>query len=214
MSYTSGNPARRSLTHPHSTNANAYKICFWLLCYLLHQRTTLESVKRETEPSVKPGGIDVELLLQCPLLNAAFQETLRLTGGASSARTVIAPTQLDQKTLQKDAKVLMPYRQLHFDERAFGKQITEFHPERFLQDQDLARSPYFKPFGGGITYCSGRFIAKREVFAFVAFVLHRYDIELENPGQALPRLDERKPTLGVIGPIQGDDTRVLLEKRS
>lgn len=107
----------------------------------------------------------------------------------------------------------MPYRQLHFDEAVFGPQVREFRPERFL-DKDIARSPSFKPFGGGITYCSGRFIAKREVLAFVAVVLHRYDIELKDSSTVLPRLDDKKPTLGVIGPVKGDETIVLVKQKS
>ena len=107
----------------------------------------------------------------------------------------------------------MPYRQLHFDEAVFGPQVREFCPERFL-DKDTARSPSFKPFGGGITYCSGRFIAKREVLAFVAVALHRYDVRLVDPSAALPRLDDKKPTLGVIGPVKGDETTVVVRQKS
>ena len=42
-------------------------------------------------------------LVENPLLTAAFDETLRLTSGASSARTVKSPTQLGDKTLQKES---------------------------------------------------------------------------------------------------------------
>ncbi|KAL8714506.1 MAG: hypothetical protein Q9225_006547 [Loekoesia sp. 1 TL-2023] len=196
------------------TNANAFKICFWLLTYLLHQPETLEAIRNETRTSVINDEVDIESLLRCPLLDASFNETLRLTSGASSARTVISPTQLGNKVLRKDTKLLMPYRQLHFQEKAFGPQVKEFHPERFLGIKDVARTSEFKPFGGGITYCSGRFIAKREVMAFVALVLHQYDLELEDVTQALPRLDEQKPTLGVIGPVKGDDTVVVVKPRA
>ncbi|KAL8652125.1 MAG: hypothetical protein Q9210_002876 [Variospora velana] len=195
------------------TNANAFKICFWLLTYLLHQPTTLEAVKRETERCFVNDKLNINSLLQSTLLNAAFDETLRLTSGASSARTVVAPTQLRTKTLQEGTKLLMPYRQLHFQETVFGPDIKEFRPQRFLGDKKPRSSPDFKPFGGGITYCSGRFMARREVLAFVALVFHRYDVVLADPMEGLPRLDEQKPTLGVIGPVQGDETTVLVRPK-
>ena len=79
----------------------------------------------------------------------------------------------------------MPYRQLHFDKAVFRPQGRDFSLERFL-DEDTARSPSFKSFGGGITYYSGRFIRKREVLAFVAVALHRYDIEVQDLSAAIP----------------------------
>ncbi|KAL8728925.1 MAG: hypothetical protein Q9181_005173 [Wetmoreana brouardii] len=195
------------------TNANAFKVCFWLLTFLLHQPQTLEVIRAETQPSIINGKVNIVRLLQCTLLDAAFNETLRLTSGASSARTVVSSTPLRNKVLRKDTKLLMPYRQLHFQE-IFGPQVKEFRPERFLGKSDVGRSSEFKPFGGGITYCSGRFIAKREVMAFVALVLHQYNLELDDPKQALPRLDEQKPSLGVIGPVKGDDTSVVIRPRA
>ena len=153
-------------------------------------------------------------LVENPLLTAAFDETLRLASGASSARTVKSPTQLGDKILQKDTKLIMPYRQLHSDAEVFGPQVREFHPERFLDNEALGRSPNFKPFGGGVTYCSGRFIAKREVLYFVAQLLHKYDVGLADPNQGLPRLDEQKPSLGVLEPIKGDDTLITIKPKS
>lgn len=153
----------------------------------------------------------------CPVLNASFDETLRLTSAASSARTVLSPTEIGGKLLRKDTKVLLPYRQLHFQELVFGPcAADEFHPERFLENEELAKSPSYKPFGGGVTYCSGRFIARREVLAFVALVISRYDLEvLKDKGGigGVPRYDEQKPTLGVVGPMKGNALMVTVKKR-
>ncbi|KAL8736146.1 MAG: hypothetical protein Q9181_002511 [Wetmoreana brouardii] len=156
------------------TNANAFKISCWLLSYPLHKPETLEALKAETQPSVVNGKVDIGRLLESPLLEAAFNETLRLTSGASSARTVVSSIPLRNKI---DTKLLMPYRQLHFQEDVFGPQVKEFRPERFLGTNGINRSSEFKPFGGGITYCFGRFIAKREVMAFVALLLNHCQFE-------------------------------------
>ncbi|KAL9588474.1 MAG: hypothetical protein Q9203_002714 [Teloschistes exilis] len=196
------------------TNANAFKICFWLLTYLLHSPETLKAIQAETQPSVVDGKVDIGRLLECSLLEAAFNETLRLTSAASSARTVISSTPLGNRILRKDTKLLLPYRQLHFQEEVFGPQVRDFHPERFLGNKEVSSSSEFKPFGGGITYCSGRFIAKREVMAVVALLLNQYHLELEHPNQVLPLLDELKPSLGIISPLEGNDTIVVVKPRT
>lgn len=168
------------------------------LCQVLSSGPVSQS-RGYARSSHRLDGYNDPSLCRTPHLDAAFQETLRLTSGASFARTVIAPTTLRCRVLQKDTKLIMPYRQLNFDEAIFGPQVREFRPERILE-KDIARNPSFKPFGGGITYCSDRFIAKREVLGFVAVVLSRYDIELKDSNTVLPRLDEKKPTLGVMHP--------------
>jgi len=107
----------------------------------------------------------------------------------------------------------MPCRQLHLEESIFGPQPKRFNPDRFLKNKGLSHSPNFKPFGGGSTLCSGRFIAKREVMAFVASVIHLYELRLRDPKQPFPRMDETKPTLGIMDPIKGDNVVMVIAPR-
>lgn len=115
--------------------------------------------------------------------------------------------------------MLIPARQLHLDDRAFGADAKSFDAEHFLEKKDLVRSSNFRPFGGGTTYCPGRFIAKREVLTFVAFVLARFEISLPKSGTTngattpvFPRIEDGKPCLGIMGPRLGWDTRVQVQK--
>lgn len=113
----------------------------------------------------------------------------------------------------------MPFRQLHFDEGVFGANIESFNAERFL-NRDLVKSPSWRPFGGAATLCPGRFIARREIYLFVALVLQRFEIGLvgmetekdNDGGAAFPRLDEEKPTNGIMGPRKGHDIHVRLRR--
>ena len=57
---------------------------------------------------------------------------------------------------------MMPYRYLHLEESVFGPESESFNADRFLENQDLSRSPSFKPFGGGSTYCLGGFFWRDE----------------------------------------------------
>ena len=111
----------------------------------------------------------------------------------------------------------MPYRQLHFDEAVFGSLPEAFDPSRFLRNKDLNRNPSFKPFGGGSTMCSGRFLAKYEVLAFVALAIDRFEIKVADgeggSQQRFPRFNQNKPGLGIMEPLNGDDLIVEVRKR-
>lgn len=109
----------------------------------------------------------------------------------------------------------MPYKQLHFEPSVFGANTAAFDPQRFLRNKSLLRSTSWRPFGGAATYCPGRFLARREVYMFVATVLLRYDIRLA-PGvdgakPKFPVLDESIPSGGILSPTLGDD--LLMEVR-
>ena len=203
-------------------NANVYKMCFWLIAHTIYEPSLLSTIRHEITPAVKEGKIDVNYLVEeknCPMLNAAFNETLRYTSAATSGRVVHSPTTIGGKTLYPGARVLMPYRPSHFNDEVFGSNIFEFDPQRFLENKELTKNSAYRPFGGGSQYCSGRFLARREVVGFLAFVLERFDIDLKNmggddsPKPQFPRLDVNKPNLGIISPILGDDITVSIKPR-
>lgn len=155
----------------------------------------------------------VSHLERLPHLNSLYNEVLRLTASSSSVRTVSSTTDLGGKSLRAGTKVSIPYRQVHFNEEVFGRDAKELDPDRFLKNKELARSSSYRPFGGGTTYCPGRFLAKKEVLAFVALALGRFEVFLEGGrAQAFPRLEERKPCLGIMGPRSGEDVRVRVRR--
>lgn len=138
-----------------------------------------------------------------PHLNAAFDEVLRHANNAMGIRLVTGETTIGDKTLRPGRKLLMPYRQLHLDERpSVWSDQSSFRP---ASEFDPGRSPSFRPFGGGYGYCPGRFLARREVFMFVAAVLGRFEITLvsgENT-QGFPQLDPGTPSGAILAPKAG-----------
>ena len=200
-----------------SMNANAYKMCFWLLAHTLHNRSFLSTLLAEIEPAVTASHIDINYLVdpaRCPMLNAAFNETLRYTSAATSARVVLSPTPIGGKVLYPGARVLMPYRPAHISDSAFGPAVESFDPQRFIDNAELAKSPAYRPFGGGSQYCSGRYLARREVVGFLAFALSRFEFSLkEGSMEGFPRMDVNKPNLGIISPVKGDDVVVSIRRR-
>lgn len=116
------------------------------------------------------------------------------------------------KTLQPGRKLLMPYKQLHVDAAVFGPDADSFDARRFMENKSLERSTSWRPFGGAKTHCPGRFLARREVYMFLAIALFRFDLKLvPRPGERMarfPRADTSVPAGGLLPPVKGDDAFV------
>ena len=60
--------------------------------------------------------------------------------------------------------------------------------------------------------CAGRFLARQEIYTFVALVLRRFEVSLvQGEGgkrQVFPELERKKPSLGVMGSAEGYDVVV------
>lgn len=89
-------------------------------------------------PPVTSGHkINVHYLLKkCQLLDTVFKETLRLSNGATSARNIDVVTMIAGKKLHAGAKILIPYRQLHYDEDGC---LGPFTPSILLDSYNLQK---------------------------------------------------------------------------
>jgi hypothetical protein len=161
-------------------NTNAYKLLFWMISFLLQDQNLIREVSKELQATFRAdGSLDVAALQsQTPYLTALWHETLRVCNSSASARFVTADTVIGEYTLRAGRRLLIPYRQLHLNKAIFGENAADFDITRFLNDSKLAQNPSYRPFGGGATYCPGRFLAKQEIFMALAFLLHRNDIRL------------------------------------
>jgi cytochrome P450 len=149
------------------------------------------------------------------MLDGVFHECLRHKGGAMMGRKVLAPTRIGNKCLQPGAGVLIPSRQLHFNEQVWGANHQSFDAKRFAEKKDLLKHSSYRPFGGGVSLCPGRTISKVKVFALVAVLFHRFDVRLsEEMRTPFPGLDVSTPALGVTGPKKGMDIFLDLRHRA
>lgn len=186
-------------------------MAFWMLAYIINEPTLMPLIRSETAKAFSDDTLDVHYLTKaCPLLNSIWLETLRHASASASVRFVTQDTTINGKIFRKGSRLMMPYRQLHFDKAVFGEDVREFKPTRFLDQEYLARSPSWRPFGGGKTLCPGRYVAQQTVLTFVAMTLWEFDIKLEG-GQEFPRADVGKPVLGVMGPL--DDVVIRIQQR-
>ncbi|KAL8935171.1 MAG: hypothetical protein Q9216_005557 [Gyalolechia sp. 2 TL-2023] len=212
----SGDIASMMMLTIWALNSNTYKLCFWTMAYILQDGGLLDVLRHETRTVADQEPLEqVRALDNCPRLDAVYHEVLRLTTASTSIRTVISPTVIGGKEFSVGNDVFMPFRQMHLDPAVFGTDSRQFNPARFL-DNTLKKSPSYRPFGGGTTYCPGRFLAKREVLTFVALALNRFDLAVTGSGQQgsqFPRLETRKPSLGVLAPIAGDDITIYVRPK-
>lgn len=198
------------------TNTNTPRVCFWSLAYLLHSPGLMSKVNEEVDPAFAKESTQETLSFLmdlCPWLTGLIHETLRLCSASSSIRLVTAPTTISGKTLPVGSRVIVPFRQMHFDERVFGGDIEGFRPERFVENKGLVNSTSYRPFGGGISYCPGRFIARQEVCVIIALLLRGYKTEVVGD-RKFPELDAGKPTTGLMDAKVGEDVLLKLTPRN
>ncbi|GJN80327.1 hypothetical protein PLIIFM63780_003853 [Purpureocillium lilacinum] len=196
-------------------NTNTRKAAFWLISYIMHAPHLIDVIREETKDAfLADGSIDLEYLhKQCPQLDAMWNETIRMSAYSASVRFITEDTMIGGMVLRKGNRLMIPYRQLHFDEGVFGAAPDAFQHDRFLKKANLTQSSNWRPFGGGTTMCPGRYVAKRSVLLFIAMLFRRFDVEMDGY-QPIPAAEEGKPVLGIMSIKENEDLRVRLKPRS
>ncbi len=198
------------------------------MAYILFDPVLLAALRSEIDPIFAAGTANLASRLEsCPLLEAVYLESLRLTSSSGTIRKVRHATDMGGMSLQPGQNIMIPYRELHYNESVFGPNPDQFRPGRFLDNKDLKRSPSYKPFGGGTTYCPGRFLARGEVLVFVATLIHRFEVLLalgctssakkvpdSTLAQRLPRMHTEKIALALMDPVVGDDLLLNIQVRT
>lgn len=115
---------------------------------------------------------------------------------------------------------MIAIRELHSNADVFGANVDDFSATRFL-DTDLDKSPYFRPFAGGMNICTGRYLAKRTTLVYVALLLQNLDFEilgrsgaaLENGKLPPHEIDQAIPNMGIMAPKKGQEMYVNISER-
>ncbi|KAH8586512.1 cytochrome P450 [Bisporella sp. PMI_857] len=199
-------------------NANAWKAAFWLVARIVHDPELQTMVEEEILPIVSQNlsvkELQYRLEKDCPVLIACYNEVMRTTVSSITARDVISECVIGDKTLQPGARVVIPYRQMLLDEQVFGADAESFNPHRFLKNPGLAKSSSFRPFGGGLAYCPGRFVAQMEIVCLTALIFGRFKLKIKDSRVCFPEMDAAKPCLGVMGATEGHDVILSVRERS
>jgi cytochrome P450 len=155
--------------------------------------------------------IDLKTLLsECPHLDAVWYEVLRIYNAASVVREAVTDITIGGKKIRTGDTIMGPFRQFQTNPEIFGSDAHAFNPGRFLANQNLHRAKGYHPFGGGVTYCPGRFFARSEVYQFVAMTLYRFELEV-GPDETVPAVDLKTPSPAAMKPTR--DILVRLRPR-
>jgi cytochrome P450 len=186
----------------HSAHFNTTNLVFWVCTYILFDEKLREEIFNETRPAMLADGVDVGYLSRnCPILDSVFHEVNRVANSILPGRKVIAPTRIGESLLQPGGSVFVPCQHTHMDESTWGASRFEFDPYRFMKNPHLRRHEHYRPFGGGVTMCPGRHIARLQIFIIVTTLLHRFDARLaacpDGVRQQFPKYDDTRPPTGV-----------------
>ena len=118
----------------------------------------------------------------CPLLYSTWQEVLRVHALGAGARYILEDVLLDDTfLLRKGMVVQMPMAVMHSDAAAWGDDVKNFQPRRFLKQSPTRKSGFkqnftaYRPFGGGASMCPGRHLVTLETLGLAACMLSRFD---------------------------------------
>jgi cytochrome P450 len=225
-------------------NVNSNKNVFWMLLQIYTRPELLSSIRDEIAPYVRPSSsgergphgfpklqIDVEgLTKRCPLLKAAFHETMRMNMSGLGIRQVIKDITIKESpadaamfgkkraqayTIPAGSTLVLANGTMQMDSRIF-EAPHEFRPERFIEEgPDGAPRVHMRnlnTFGGGLYKCKGRYFAEKEVLIFAAGLLAMWDVGAVGTGEGQ---DIRIPEMGTAGASRSpkEDVRVRLVRR-
>jgi cytochrome P450 len=166
-----------------ATLANTPAAAAMCLLHILTAPALKQRILDEQEKCCRTHGDSLNLpaLRDMALLNACYQETLRLCAPAMHVRMTLKPVQLGRyKVPARSMLAFSPYL-LHRDPSVYTDPEI-FDPDRFLNGprkpaQGPSTSSYI-PFGRGLHACVGRNLARQEILLFLARLLRNYAVEL------------------------------------
>ncbi|PSN72882.1 cytochrome P450 [Corynespora cassiicola Philippines] len=197
-------------------NSNAWKAAFWQSSHILLDTKLQKAIEKQVKPLFTPTHLQIpneimDQLEASSLLVAAYNETLRVCTSSVGVRNVAGDCVIGNKILQKGSRLLMHYSQMLMDEKVFGRNPKKFDHHRFLDQPSLAKDPSFRPFSGDLKYCPGRFLAQKEVLFLVSLLFGTYGTKIQGTKQETPGMENKKPSLGMMGPKADGDLYVVVK---
>jgi len=169
----------------------------WTLYWLAKHPHIQERLRKEiTEhlPDLEKGCIpDRNTLMDLPFLDAVIRESMRRLPAAPinmrvnlDADWTIEHELVGKITIPKGVTVVLPYECAMNKEEIFGKDcpaLNTFNPDRFMGTTDNVREcrRMWTPFGDHTRMCVGRNFALVEIRLFLARIISKFNVELEEP---------------------------------
>lgn len=178
----------------------------WILAFLVHNPEVKKKIQMEIDQYIgfsrTPTLNDRSHLL---MLEATIREVLRIRPVAPLLipHKANVDSSIGEFTIPKDTQVIVNIWALHHDENEWD-QPDRFMPERFLdptRSHLITPTPSYLPFGAGPRSCIGEFLARQELFIFIALLLQRFDLDVSDDKQ-LPCLKGDPKVVFLIDPFK------------
>ncbi|XXH01840.1 hypothetical protein Hte_008202 [Hypoxylon texense] len=199
-----------------AANANLLPSIFWYIFEALKDQDLQQRMIAEIQTCLPPDAPDVgrniASLMDQPLLQSAYAETLRLRVAIALPRTCEhSDFNLSGHRIKKDKLLIVLTWPVPEDEAAWvqsgrppsKKGVDEFWADRYLIPKQTTKdgncgkdgssnyefslrglSGRFMPYGGGQHLCPGRHYAKSQLIGTLAFFFSQYELELLQPTQS------------------------------
>lgn len=154
------------------------------LAHLLTHPSLLQPLKTElltAWPDLSQPPPTLEQLEHLPYLTAVIKESLRVSPGVCSPLPRVVPASgatIDGTFIPAGATVSMAASSLHSNPALFPSPQT-FSPDRWVGPGGKKRERYLVPFSRGPRACLGQSLAMCELYFAFAWVVRRFDVELE-----------------------------------
>ncbi|KAK0504427.1 cytochrome P450 [Armillaria luteobubalina] len=200
-----------------SLHTNLHRSMFWMVAFILKDRTALESLSSEIRETITKrygGNLDglmeeTSLLPEFPLVNSAIKDSLRMAGLSSSLREVEFDTNITSRDLsfvvRRGDFVFGDTRAIHIDNSIYPDAAT-YKVDRFLMGK--GKVPNTLTWGSGEHICKGRFLAQYTMKLWLIMLLEMYDISSSD--STVPAMDP-KSWSAIADPVS--DMTVYLRRR-
>ena len=202
---------------------NAAPMATWFAYCVASDPVRLDKYRGVAAPFLLPSSpsssdlpstphFDLPALIKSPFINSLWLEALRMGTMSAAARVVTQETILEGYLLRKGSVILMPVQLMHFGDK-FVDEGKKFKPERWLnadEERLKQQKTVIRPFGGGTSLCSGRFVAEMEIIGVVSVLLDVLDVEFEE-GNAEDQWKFNPRSIGVMAPKK--DVMVWMRSR-
>jgi cytochrome P450 len=149
------------------------------LIYYLASTPVWQEAIREEGRQAGPGPINYEDLEKLAVLEACFNEALRLYPPVPLIpRRTVNDVEFKGTSIPAHTLVYINVFNTHRMEQYWSNPL-QFDPGRFLDRKEHKQHPYlFVPFGGGAHMCIGKLFAYMEVKAFIHQFLQKFEVSL------------------------------------
>ncbi|KIV97297.1 hypothetical protein PV10_01064 [Exophiala mesophila] len=200
---------------------NTVPAVFWILAHIIiaEHGSFSEQIDEEIGDFVQQEehqlGFDIgQTRKRCPILDATYQEALRLHASSARAYKVVEDFETADGCLLKiGSLVYVPTETIHKNSKNWGADVLQFRPDRWLKSLHDHHPGSYAPFGVGSSICPGRHFVFDMILGSLVVLLYSFNLQAApSPGSAMLKAAERRSRIMSGMRLPTNDIDVLLSR--